>query len=797
MIGYARFKLSKLQVVDTGRVTKVTGINFFSLMKDIGFHWETSVLEKYMFRRLNGYSFEVPNFFTLDLLYMMETLRDTGGIRTPKRTLIAMINLLKTRTWLSKIEVGVRPVVDMDRIKGLFPFEYKEFQTKFIEHYGKTVPAYNLKGYMLDAGAGTGKTATNLALAEALGVDKVIIIALKNSIDEVWRHTIDDLMIGNKQKAWVSGDNLPVDPTLKHFVVHYEYLGKFLDELKGYRSHFKNTLVVVDESHNFNRPESQRTEQLVELCQLPGVKYVNFASGTPIMALGHECIPFLRIVDPYFDQRTEERFRKIYGRTAKKANEILRNRIGHLKYHVPKQDVVKVEVTEQDYKVKLKDGNRFTLPEVSRLMSEYVLQRKKYYQENREVYIKDYEDSIRFYRDTLKTPSEKNSLQVYLGDIDTISKGYDPRTMREISMSCNRFERTQIIPALPSNMKQKFRDAKSVVKYPDLKVMGEALGNILGKLRSECNKSMLHAIEFDKLINEATKKTLIFTSYVDVVDETSRILKGMDYEPILVYGETNNELAKHVRTFYKDPDVNPMIATLQSLSTAVPITCANNVIYLNQPFREAIKVQSVSRVARLGQDSPVTVWNVLLDTGDVPNLSTRSNDIMEWSREQVAQIIGNKNLDPETLSFEHDLVDVYEVPMDDTLDSVPHLKQDVLNPILLYRTITTGNAGHIYTDSKEDAILYALRDLVGENVIYDPTTDTYKGTECLTNLSKDVEIVLDMIRPKEESGWYFYENHQGIPGALRMETTTQSVDFDSGLVSKRIVKISSLNLQKV
>lgn len=792
-----RHKLSNLQVIDTGRVIKVNGIDFHSLMKDIGYNWETSVLEKYMFKRTSSYSFEILHFFSLDLLYMLEMLRTTTGTRVPKRTYLALIRLLKTRTWLSKIEVGAPSIVDMRKVQGLFPFKYKPYQTAFIEHYGKAVPMYNLKGYMLDAGAGTGKTATNLALAEALGVTKVIVLALKNSVDEVWRHTIDDLMIGNKAKAWVSEDDLPIDPAKKHFVVHYEYLGKFLSELKRYKKEFNNCLLIVDESHNFNRMESQRTEQLIELAALSGIKYVNFASGTPIMALGNECIPFLKVIDPYFNGRSEERFRKIYGRTARKANEILRNRIGHLKYHVPKQDVVKVEVTEEDYLVKLKHGDKYTLPAVSSAMSKYVAERKGYYASNRELFVQDYEKGLKIFAATLSTLDEREYAQ-YRDNIKTISAGFDARTMRDISMMCNRYERTKIIPTLPSSMKEKFRQAKSVVKYVDLKIMGEALGNILGRLRTECNIEMLHAIKFDDLINAAEKKTLIFTSYVEVLEETNRLLKAMEYEPILVYGATNNELAKHVRTFYKDPDVNPMVATLQSLSTAVPITCANNIIYLNQPFREAIKIQSLSRVARLGQDQPVTIWNVLLDTGTVPNLSTRSNEIMEWSKGQVAQIIGNKNLDPETLSFEsQDLLDdMLEEPYKEPhLDESSYLSDRTLSSLTLYRI--SGDEQTICSDTRTYAVLEALKAATGESVIYDPELDVYKGTQRLLDLKKNqCTIKLEVIKPKAISKWRFTDEDASVPGVLLMARDCPR-PLNTEIVSTLSINVDALTLEKV
>ena len=67
---------------------------------------------------------------------------------------------------------------------------------------------------------------------------------------------------------------------------------------------------------------------------------------------------------------------------------------------------------------------------------------------------------------------------------------------------------------------------------------------------------------------------------------------------------------------------------------------ANTAILMNSPFRDHEYQQACARVDRIGQDSTVNIINVLLDTGTEPNISTRSNDIMQWSKEQVAALLG-------------------------------------------------------------------------------------------------------------------------------------------------------------
>lgn len=651
MFAALKQRLGIVSVSTTPMYITVQGIDTYKLMKDIYAVWGSTVIQKNMFSVIRSSEVRFRHFFGLDFLYMCQTMYEAPQTRLPRRVLAKVIEELKANTWLGSVDRNPTSITDLSIIHQQIPFPLKSYQAEFIKHYGIMVPAYRLKGYLLDAGPGTGKTVTNLILGAALNADKVIILTPKNAINRVWEDTVKDLML-EKKSYWIStsGDA----PTLDHhyYICHYESLEQLLAFVQLNAPRLKNIFVALDESHNFNRVDALRTQMFIELCKMPCVTHVNWASGTPILALGVECIPFLKCVDPLFDQDCEERFRKIYGRDAKRANDILRNRIGHLKFHVPKQDVVDVKVNVNTIKVKIPNGHQFTLASIGERMRTFIEERRKYYKENGAKYRTDYNRGLEDFKLTLSGPSERAAFAKYQECFKTICSGFDPKLMKEESAYCNAYELRTIIPRLHPMEKPLFKSARSVLKYVDLKIMGEALGGILGRERTRCHVEMVPHIDFELLIDGAKKKTLIFSSFVEVIDKCNVILKDLGYDPALVYGATNKDLANIVAKFYKLPDLNPLAATFQSLSTAVPLTAANNLILTNQPFRSGTREQTIARAARLGQDEEVWVWDILLDTGEMPNISTRSNDIMEWSQQQVASILGVSNVDLDSLALE-------------------------------------------------------------------------------------------------------------------------------------------------
>lgn len=659
--------VGNIEVSESNKYITLHGFNGHRLIDAINKAWGTSKISNNIFHSATYIAVKFHKFFLMDIIYTLEKLIDEPKVPVSRRSLRIAVSKLKELTELRAVfQPGVdNSLIDRNAVN-LFKVSPLPWQSEYLDIYSDRLLKYKLKGHLLDAKPGTGKTIASLILMESLKADTIIVVSPKNAVIDVWKETLDN-KYKNTPKYFHSLSGLP--PTLgQHvYVIHYEYIPKFLEYLSKVNvGDLGKVALVVDESHNFNEINSQRTQSLVELTK----KYVHYSlwmSGTPIKALGKEVIPLLHCIDPLFDEACEKSFAAVFGKNSDRALDILANRIGILSHTVKKEDVVSdVKLYRYQANVTLKNGDDYTLPVIRLKMKAFIEERSKFYKENMKSFEEDYKYGIELYRNSIKGRSQEiKLLDDYLSKVHTIRKGWDPYTMKDISRYCNTFERTKIIPMLPNDIKKAFRKAKSVYKYVNLTIMGECLGSILGKARTQCNVDIasnlgtmrliplnsgpdLGLMTLDEILTNAKKKTIMFTSFVEVVTTLKAKLMEDQYRPAVVFGETNKDLPKIVESFDKEDAVNPLVATFQSLSTAVPLIMANTIIMLNIPFRDKDYVQAVARAHRKGQTEDVYVIDVLLDTGDVPNISTRSKDIATEAAQMVAKIMG-VDIDEETL----------------------------------------------------------------------------------------------------------------------------------------------------
>lgn len=673
-----------LHISEEKGIVRISGIRADYFLDDITKVFNTSRVSVHMFNKATRSYVEFYSFFAIDVEYIVRKLSVQRTTRLGKRGYLKILDELVEKTWLTDLNKTHPSIFNKDKLKEI-KFDLLKHQSEFIDYYDDIIPKYSLKGILMGATPGSGKTISSIAVACAYESDNVIIVAPKNSVFRVWEKTLlEDMNV--KQTVWVQSSGKPMPPPDKcrWYVFHYESLDKAVELSKKL---IKNKCtIILDESHNLNEMKSLRTVRFVEMCRSMPKAIVVELSGTPLKAMGSEAIPLISAIDPLFTPRCAEKFKKIYGREAKAATAILANRLGILIYRVNKEESKIQEPIEHTLYVKVPNASDFTLETISKDMHDFITERTNYYNSNRSYYTKMYYDAIaEFELNGLPKLHDVEKYHTYTQYINEFKKkGYNPLESPPKAMYCNAFEKDVIIPSLTNLTKKNFRASRAVVKYVNLKIRGECLGTVLSRARTDCNLAILDNLDLGELIDNAEKKTLIFTSYVEIVKATEEKLTEMGYKPLSVYAATNSQLPSMVKQYGSDETINPMIATYQSLSTAVPLTMANRVILLNAPFRIHEKEQTIARANRLGQDKTVDVYNVFLDTGELPNISTRSGEIMEWSRVQVNMIMGiegGDELSVESMEQECviDLNDINPQSLDNI--TMEHVTMNTLDPV--------------------------------------------------------------------------------------------------------------------
>lgn len=675
MIGFVTRAVFGLEIVERHGIVRISGIHVRSFLEDINKTFSTTRITVNMLNKATRTYVEFHSFFLIDIEYIIRRLSEEKSTRLGKRGYIKMRETLIENTWLAELDKTHPSIFNKKKLNEI-KFELLKHQAEFIDYYDRVIPKYNLRGILMAATPGSGKTISAIAVSCAFEAKNVIIISPKNAVFRVWEKTLlEDMNV--KQTVWVqvSGKPMPSPKDCRWFIFHYESLDKAAALAETLKS--ERCVIVLDESHNLNEMKSLRTERFVNMCRNMQQSIIVELSGTPMKAMGAEAIPLISAIDPLFNNQCVEKFKKIYGREAKAATEILANRLGIIMYKVNKEESKIAEPVEHTLLVKVEDSRRFTLDTIKRDMNEFILERTEHYTVEKKYYHELYYNALKEFEGSrgwvMIDPLKYELYKEYVEEFKR--RGYDPMTSPPKAMFCNDIEKNIIIPALSSKTKKEFRLSKSVVKYVNLKIRGECLGTVLSRARTDCNLAVLDALDLGSLIDGAEKKTLVFTSYVELVKATKEKLEAEGYKPLCVFAETNNQLPQMVKQFGEDESINPMIATYQSLSTAVPLTMANRVVLLNAPFRIHEKEQTVARANRIGQDKTVDVYNILLDTGAVPNISTRSNDIMEWSREQVNAIMGFDNKDNQIAIESYDLDEYRDIDEIEPID-VPVVSQE-------------------------------------------------------------------------------------------------------------------------
>lgn len=590
------------------------------------------------------------SFFLPELVYILESAISEGFARANCKKLL---DAIYANTWFTNPDPStVSSEFDMSVFgtvikPGLTPLPV---QMEFLrDTYCQRKKIYNLKGHLLSLPPGSGKTFTSLFLAAGLHKKKIVVIAPLSTVTNVWVNEINAAFVEPKKIATsVSKDKVTPDTDI--VVINYEAIENYTSDLVRYFG--KDAIVIVDECHNFKDIGSKRTIALCALCDGLKSDDILLMSGTPVKAFGTEALPILRLLTKDFNVHVSDRLRKLQRYTSL-MNELMCHRLGFMMFRRTKEEVIKLPPKyESDILIKIPNGKKYTVSSVTAAMQEYQLERRKFYESNFGAYEADFDEVLRYFQSYILPEldaAKKAEYNNYLKIVKTFRKSEYDTSMADMAHQAKVFEDTVILPSLPNDLKRKFKSSRAVVKYVSLKILGEALGNVIGRLRMEMTSDLMNDPRIRDIIYGAEKKTILFSSYADTLNVAAERCKEWGLNPMVIDGSNSKQAKELVDKFKEDESINPLIASLQVMSTGHTLNEANTVIFLNVPFRSVDYEQASDRCYRIGQDTEVYVYRLILDTGEEYNLSTRMHDIMAWSKKQFTAIMGDDATNPEAM----------------------------------------------------------------------------------------------------------------------------------------------------
>ena len=115
------------------------------------------------------------------------------------------------------------------------------------------------------------------------------------------------------------------------------------------------------------------------------------------------------------------------------------------------------------------------------------------------------------------------------------------------------------------------------------------------------------------------QKVIIFSNWTQITDEVcKRLLKTYPGQLTCITGDTNDfNRQSAVSRFQRDDTCKIIVGTIGAMGTGLTLTSGTVIIFVDEPWNEALYEQAVDRAHRIGQKNNITIYNLLTkDTVD-------------------------------------------------------------------------------------------------------------------------------------------------------------------------------------
>jgi SNF2 family DNA or RNA helicase len=135
-------------------------------------------------------------------------------------------------------------------------------------------------------------------------------------------------------------------------------------------------------------------------------------------------------------------------------------------------------------------------------------------------------------------------------------------------------------------------------------------------LTSILSTNVNESIKFDRLLEilEEVKsnngKLVVFTNWTSISNPLYDMLKEKGYKVALATGQVN-DVSTEINKFKNDPNCHIIIGTIGVLGTGFTLTEASTIVFLDEPWNMATKLQAEDRCHRIGTNSNVNIITLL------------------------------------------------------------------------------------------------------------------------------------------------------------------------------------------
>lgn len=630
-INYDKFLIRIKDMYETKSVNKLFTKNYTPFTQKL---WEKKKIPGYKRKVTN---LEVDLFFASELYNILMQLADYYNLRYYRR----MAEYIKKNTYLDNLDKNIDVKVDINRLNSILNEDYKpkDFQEEFIKKYFEYKEIYDLDGYILSFDQGLGKTFTAACISELIHPDQTIIVCM-NTLKENWANELrlyfkkyNDIE-RFKREVYVYGVSKPKEYSkdTRYIIVNNESINKIFPLVKNTNS----TMIIVDESQNFRNLDSLQTKNMLKLKQITKSKDNLMMSGTPIKANPSEIVPAMMMIDRTFTLDLAKLYIKAFTSNTDTLSDVVQTRFNRTIYRKTKDQVLDLpSKTVTNFKLEYKDEDPYLMINVKKRVADR-------FQEILESY-KDEVDSVKdeFRETTLKYSSQDRTTT--LDYIKFVDKGQDYESVHDSLYDLyDGFIKNNVYPSIKDKDELKrYKYVVSVYVYITQKCFFLAMGEVLPKIKAKAfnelydnNKDLIY-----KMINNNPKKTVIFSTIVEVVDHIYDDLNKNDIKAVKITGSVKNRM-DIINQFREDDTVDVLVATSQTMGTGVTLVEANQMMVFCPPYRKADFDQACDRIYRIGQTHPVNIYNVIGSTSS-KDITTRMTDILDWSDQMVSSVLDN------------------------------------------------------------------------------------------------------------------------------------------------------------